>query len=238
MTATFSLTSDQAITGAMQLCQALGQGESPTAQDKVDCLVFLQAMLKYWNTEGYKNWLYTTISFASVAAKPFYTIGEAGADVTARRPVKIPMGYMRDSASNDQPLTLLTRQQFEVLTPKNVAGLPNSFYYDPQLVKGVLYPWPIPSNTLQTFYFLTQRPIEDLGVGGSATFDVEQEWYLAIIWGLADQIALLMGTSKDVRDEITRKAPDYLAKAADFSEEDGSVFFQPDPRGGFAYARG
>lgn len=238
MSATFKITKIQVITGALQLCQVLAEGETPSPQKSTDCTVFLQAMLKSWDKKGWQAHLYQTINWTSIAAHNPYTIGEGGGvDVTNVRPTRVPQAYTRSTSGNDVPLMLLTRQQWERLTPKSSSGPPNSFYYDAQLDTGLFYAWPVNPDTSLTFFALIERPISDIAAADASTFDIPQEGYLALIWGLADQIKLIMGCPVDVRREIAATAPAMIDTYISEEEEDGSVYFQPSPQGGFQYAR-
>lgn len=238
-TSTFSVTRDDVNSAALRLCGALAQGQTATTEDLSNCTLALNVMLKFWITQGYKAWLYRTITFAAVAGKASYTIGPAGADVTTDRPVRIPQGYTIDANNNKLPIIIVPRQQFELLTPSTQPGPTNTGYYDPQLGAGVFYPWPIPTDTSRSFVLLEQRPINDISASsGTDTFDIPQEWYMAIKWGLAEQIMLEYGTPEGTMRRIEQKAAIYLTQASDWNEEDASVFFQIDPQGGFQRGRG
>lgn len=227
MSATYSVTRDQVIKAAMQVCQALGQGEGPTSTDLTDATLYLNIMLKHWDTLGYKNWLYQTITFPCVANQTSYTIGETGGpNVLNARPVRVPQAYTLDSNNIKIQMNPLSKQMFEMLTPLNQQGPANSYFYDPQLIKGIFYPWPVPTDTSRTWYLVCQRPISDI-VNGGDTFDVPQEWYIALVWGLADLAKLVWGTPTDVMDRIEKQAANFLNMAADFSEEDASLQFMP-----------
>lgn len=235
MTATFTLSRDQAITGAMQLCGALDEGGTPSAQQIIDFGIFLNALLKLWEVDGYKGWCYQTLSFPAVAAKISYTIGEAASDVTNPRPVRMPAAWIQDTQGNKVPLLVKTRQGFDLMTPGNAPGPANCFYYDPQLTKGIFFPWQVPTVTEVangcTFYCTIQRPISDITTGGQV-FDVDQVLYLAVIWGLAEQIMLIVGTEENIMRRIEKNAPVYKEAAMAFLEEDGDVTFTPDFSGG------
>lgn len=234
MSATLSITRDEVIKAAMQVCQALAKGQSPDATDLADFSVFLNAMLKLWNTQGYKAWLWQTLIIPCVANKVSYTIGEAAADFTAPKPLRVLQAYTTDANGNKTPLQFMERANWESLTPKNAPGVCNSFYYDPMVDgpgglathKGTFYPWLVPTDTSQTFNLVVMRPIEDI-LTGAGTFDIPSEAYLALIWGLAEQIGSLCGTSDGQLRRIEGKAAEYRDTALNFWEEDGSVFFQP-----------
>lgn len=230
MSAIFSVTRDEVIKAAMQECQALARGQSPQAGDITDCALRLGAMLKFWNTNGFQAWCYQTLSFPSVANQLSYTIGESGANVTNVRPLRVTQVWTKDSNDLVQPLVINTRQQFNMQSPSNAPGPATSAYYDPQLGRGVFYPWPIPTDTTRTFYLNIQRPINDITTGGG-TFDIPQEGYLALVYGLAELIMGIYGTETNEQKRIEKMAARYLVVFSDFADEDGSVFFQPNSQG-------
>lgn len=235
MTATYQITRDEVLKAAWQTCQVLGEGEALSSTQITDSLPFLQSLLKMWNMEGYNAWLYATINWPSQAAKASYTIGTAGSpDINQDRPVRMPSAWTQDASGNKTPLNPFTQQEFSLLTPPTAPGPPNSYLYDRQLSLGVFKPWPVPSDTSLTFYALVQRPISDLAASGSATFDIEQEWFIPLIWCLAEQLMGIAGTEEQQCRRIEKNAEKFLEKATNFTQEDGSVYFQPNPQGGMS----
>lgn len=237
MTTTFSVTKDDVVKAAMQLGNLLAEGQSPSATQTTDATVFLQAMLKFWAVKGLKPWVYNTINFASTGAAS-YTIGPSGV-VTPDRPLRVLQGWWRDPNGFDTPMSLLEKQRWDRTTPKSQAGLPNSFFYDAKIPNGVYYPWPVPTALASsgvTFYLSIQKHIEDLAAAGGSTFDIPQTWYLALIYGLAE-FMIPWGVEERTARRIEKKAPDFLEAAADFTEEEGSSYFQPNPQGGFGYGK-
>lgn len=238
MPATYQITRDDLFTVALQHCQVLGQGETIGANDITDVTRHAQLLLKYFNTKGWNTWLTKTISFTAITARSSgYAIGTAaGADVAQDRPVQIAQAYTRDANGYDTPLTPLTRQEWELLTPKTSVGPPNSFYYDRGVTpagNGLFYPWPILADTSLTFYCVEQRPILDLVASSTATFDVEQEVQMCLGWCLAEQIMGMCETEESQCRRIEKNAAKYLAECFDFTEEQGSIYLQPNPQGGY-----
>lgn len=234
MTAAFSVTANQVITAAMFTGGALADGESPTVGELARGLEGLQILLKAWADKGYKGWLYGTQSFAFVASREYWTLGETGANVTMVRPERIAQAWWEDTATpaNRTPLNPLSRNNFNNLTPKLQTSLPNSWYYDPQIPNGRFYIWPLCINTSGTLGFSYQRPISDLS-GGTGTFDVPQQWYHALKWNLAYECMTDWGFDERIMRRIEARAPIILAEAANYTEEDASVIFQPNPQGGY-----
>lgn len=230
MSATFSITRDQLIKASMQICGAIAASEAPSTTDLTDCSLMLGAMLKYWNTNGFEAWCYQTLNWPCVANQSQYTIGEVGANVTNTRPLRIAQAWTVSSSGDIQPLVRQTRDEFNRLSPRLSPGPSNTFYYDQQIPLGIFNPWPVPNNTERTFYASIQRPINDITTG-AGTFDIPQEGYLALIWGLAELIMPSYGTEENTQRRIEKNAPKFLQVFTDFWDEDGSVYFQPGMRG-------
>lgn len=229
--ATYAVGRDSVITSALQVSGGISKGEAPDATDIADCMVFLQSMLKHWDTLGKKGYVYQTQTFPAVAAKASYSIGLAG-DVAIDRPIDIVMAYTYGvTALDKQPLFKYTKTQFETLTPGNQPGPANGYFYDPQLILGTFNPWPVPADTTRSFAIVVQRPIADLANTSNAVFDVPQEAYLALIFGLGELVGRMFGGEEKTMQWVERKAKEYLDAYGNFAEEDGSLYFQINTQG-------
>lgn len=233
-TATFTVGRDDIIKASMRSLKVIGVGETPVPEDYTNCAFALNLLLKSLDAEGYLIWLYQTLAVPLSAGKTSYTIAESGADVLNYRPVRVAAGWLSDSSSpvNDVPMILLSRQQFDQLTPKVLSGTPNSIYYDPQLTAGVLYPWPQPTGTTYTAKLLIQRPVQDIdsAATSSQNFDLSQEWFLPLRWILADEVSSEYEVDLNTQKMVSSRATFWRNKMADFSREEASVQFQPDPQ--------
>lgn len=230
-TATFTVTRDDIIKAALRSLKVIAVGETPGTEDFTNCAFAMNLLLKSLDAEGYLIWLYQTLSIPLSAAKTSYTIAESGADITNYRPVRIASGWLSDSSSpvNDVPMIPLSRQEFDQLTPKVNPGVPNSFYYDPQLPAGIYYPWPQPTTTTYTAKVLIQRPVQDI-TAATQNFDVSQEWFLPLRWMLADEVSAEYEVDLATQKMVSTRASFWREKMADFSREEASVQFQPDPQ--------
>jgi len=124
-----------------------------------------------------------------------------------------------------------------MLTPKTAAApYPNNFYYDPQIgttsvTTGTIYIWPVTSaSSLYTAYFSCERQIQDM-TAGTDNFDMPQEWYLPIVWGLAEQLGLRYTANLQKFQVIQQMAAKYLEETANFSREEAPVIFSPTSQG-------
>lgn len=233
-TASFTVGRDDIIKASLRSLKVLAIGETPQAEDYTNLAFALNLILKALDAEGYLIWLYQTLAIPLSAGKTSYTIAESGADVTNYRPVRVAAGWLSDSSSpvNDVPLILLSRQQYDQLTPKVLPGTPNSLYYDPQLAAGVLFPWPQPTDATYTAKLLIQRPVQDIDSSASSSqnFDLSQEWFLPLRWILADEVSSEYETDLATQKMVSSRASFWRDKMADFSREEASVQFQPDPQ--------
>lgn len=241
MSATYSITANGVITLSGQLCGAISQGESASATELADGLVFLQVILKGWADKGYKGWLYRTTIFQWVANRASYTIGESAANVAVSRPERIAQAWWQDTnaaGANRTPMVQQAREQFNRLTPVAAQGCPTSWYYDPQIGNGVFYVWPVPTTTNGYFGISVQRPIEDLA-GGTGTFDAPQQMYLCLAYVLARDWGILYWRCDErTARRIEARANKVEYDAFDYQEEDASVYFTPNPQFGMYGPRG
>jgi len=162
----------------------------------------------------------------------------AGATVTcslaglfSTRPVRFRDAWLRiDATEQDTPLIQIARQDYNRFSVKSQVGIPNQYWYDPKLDTGILTVYNAPSDYLRTFHGIVQVPIFDM-VSTTDNFDLPQEWFQAIKWGLADELSLEYGCPPDVRGEVAAKAARFLEDCFDFSVDEAPVYFSVDRSG-------
>lgn len=234
-TAAFLVTRDDIINAALRSLRVISTGQTPATEDYTNCAFALNTLLKELNTEGKMSWVYQTINTAFVANQSTYTIAESGSpNLTNARPVSIAHAWRRDGSTPpiDTPMSPLTRQQYDQLTPKATPGIPTNWYYDPQIGLSTVYVWPTPTDATYTLYLCIQRPIQDITSSGQ-NFDVTQEWFSTLRWILADEVSTEYRVDMETIQYVRLKAKEKRDKLAGFSQEEGSVFLMPDPQGGF-----
>jgi hypothetical protein len=226
---TFTVTRDEIINGALRLCGVLQEGQTANATQLTDAAQSLNLLLKYYATKGWLLWCYYPISFTTVVNKGQYVIGPSGPDVTDNKPLRVARGYIRATANSlDIPLNHLTRQGYDMLSPKTQTGVPNSFYIDQQRDTAICYLWPVPIDITHTIVLTTQRQIMDITTGAQ-NFDLPQEWFLPLKWNLAADIGPEFGVTERAQQRIDAKAEFYLGEVSDFSSaEEPSVTFTPN----------
>lgn len=231
-TTTYTVNRDEVIANALRKCGVLAEGQTATPEQVTNSAQDLNALLKFYATKGWLLFVYEWISFTCVSGDLDYTIGPSGANVTANRPIRIGNAFVRNTSAGDYdtPMVQLTRQQYDLLSPKDVPGVPNSYYYDPARDTGIIYLWPVPNATNYDIHINVQRHIEDI-TSATQNFDVPQEWFLPLFWNLAAEIGVDYGVTERQMQRIEAKAEYYLKEVADFAvAEEPSVYFQPSPQ--------
>ena len=152
--------------------------------------------------------------------------------VTTTRPLRVMEAFIRtDSTSVDTPLIVISLSEYNMLGNKTSSGTPNQLKFMPTLGNATVDLYLVPDGNVQTAYLTVQRPIYDM-VSSSDTFDLPQEWYRAVKWGLADELALEYGASPETIQIVAQKAAVFLEECFDWSVEDASVYFTVNNREG------
>ena len=187
--ATFTVTRDQIIKGALRCINAIATGETPTAAEISEGSEALNYMVKAWQAEGIGLWLYDTFALTLVADQQSYTIGSGG-DVNTVRPLDvIECRFHYTTDGNEIPMNKWSRQEYFDQSLKSSTGVPTQFYYDPQLSLGVLYIWPTwdttPAGSINGTLLTT---IEDFDAANN-TSDFPPEWFECLKFNLALRLA-------------------------------------------------
>lgn len=143
-----------------------------------------------------------------------------------------PTALTQSGASDEIPLTPLTRQEWYALTDKRTTGRVTQYYYkrNPVEVAGTLYLWPMPDDTTYDMKLWIQYPYRDID---ASTDDVwfTQEWYMALSFKLAHLLSFKYGLGIQERQQLKEDAEEYYWLAST-SDKDGSLFLQPRGQNG------
>lgn len=143
------------------------------------------------------------------------------------RPLRIIEAFTRDSSDNDIPLDIVGLNEYADQADKTTDGRPNIISYDPQLTNGILRIWPQSDDVTRSIEIWYHRPFEDFDAG-SDNPDFPQEWYHALVYGLASMFADAYSLHPAKASRIARRAEKYKEEVLDFDDEQGSIFFAPD----------
>jgi hypothetical protein len=233
-TYSFTVTRDTIINAALRALGVLGAADTATATDIKNCSEALNLIIKNLSIEGAELWAIDEIQVPLVAGVSSYTIGPTGSVYSPYRPLRlIDSCYIRDAQGNDVPLQIISRQEYNQLGQKTSLGIVNQIFYDPQIPDGVLYVFNTPVDSTRTIHLVVQRPIQDVS-SGTDNFDLPQEWFLPLKWMLAEEICSEYGASQAKTQLAISKAAFYRERLPNWSQEEASVMFVPDPRMGFS----
>jgi len=144
-----------------------------------------------------------------------------------QRPLRVVDAFLYNIDSDTQiQLNISTHVDFFSSYDNTTTGVPNSLYYNPQLVDGVAYVQPqfLTGDYLISFRF--HRPFEDFDAAGD-TPDFPQEFYLPLMVSLASLLAPKNGVPLDERKLLIQEATALWEDALENGTEEGSISFQP-----------
>lgn len=235
-TTNYTVTRDQVIGRALRIVGAIATGETPAPGALTEASDALNQLVKEWQADGMQMWGILTTSFPLTATVSVYPIG-LGQTVNQTAPNKVYQAWMRDNtALTDQPMLVITRQEYDILGSKFSPGTPNQVYYFP--------PGPLDTNQIvgtftfyttpdaftaanKTFFFTGQFPLTDMNMGTDIP-DFPSYYYNALVWGLAEQLGFEYGVPIQAQSQISAMALKHLTKAQGFDMEEGSLYLQPN----------
>jgi hypothetical protein len=194
--------------------------------------------LKNVQSQGLIVSQFAQISFACQNAKVAYTIGPSGADVNSWRPLRLYDGsFWRKTVAGvvtDTPLELMSRQTYEQQATKGATGIINAVYYQPNIDIaanltspgtgwGTAFLYLPTTDTTITVYLNVLRPIFDLGATTTQELDLPSEWFQAIVWGVAADIADEYEVPEDRCLRLRKIATDYREQLFEWNRNLDSV---------------
>lgn len=212
---------------ALTDCGRLQTGDEPTGEVTADALGRIGDLISFWQTQGLKLFLNRLQTVTSVAGTALYTLGPGGS-IMATKPTRVLDAWRVTSTGDRVPLNPLSWNQYYRLGNVTTSGITNSYFVDKQATDLLVRFWPVPDATtaLCTFQLLVQAqataPIE---LDETISFPVE--WYLALRWALADELA--SGQPAIIMDRCANKAAMYRQALEDWDVEDAPTSFQRDP---------
>ena len=223
----YNETAIELLNSAYELARVKDPIESLTAEQTQRGLASLNKILKYLQKMGMPLWGIKHGSITLTQGDSYYTCGAGGTGLT-ERPLQILDGYYRED-NHDTEMEPISREQYWNLSNKTSQGIPNQFYYDPQLTLGLLYIYnPADANSAgNTLELNYHRPFEDMDSLNN-TFDFPQEWQMPIEYVLAVDIGLRNGIRQSRIAQLEAKAKEYYYEVSWSDVEHVSLQVQPD----------
>ncbi len=239
-TTNWTVQRDDIINRALRICGAIGQGETATANAITEGATALNALVKEYQADGMPLWKINQLTGITYTATNTYTIGKSQT-VNQTAPLKVLQAFNRNTAVSpniDQPVLIITYQDYLYLGQKTSTGRPSQLFYKTPGEGGtipnsdmigtvIVYPLPDADSIANwSLILIVQSPFENFDAATDIP-DFPSYWFNAIIWGLAADLAYEYGVGLAERSMIAKKAADKKEIALSFGVEEGSLFLQP-----------
>lgn len=146
----------------------------------------------------------------------------------AQKPRKIETALLRDEFNTDTPLNIMTVQTYDQLpnkTDPNNVGDPTAIYVEEGLTTTTIYTDVGACQDVSKYIVLTYlEPVQDFTTTTDTPY-YPQEWYLALCWGLTEQIAPMFSAMWTDKMESLKNTA--IAIARNHSAEISDLYFQP-----------
>jgi hypothetical protein len=207
------------------------EGEEPDSLRYANGMTRLNDLINLWQTRGLKLFLLQDVAVALTAGTALYTFGATGT-VVMDKPLQILQGYYSDASGIRRPLIPIAWEEWTRLSQVTQVGAVSNFFEDKQALVVNVHLWPVPDTTAATgtvhFVFRTQA---SLMVSLTDNCGFPPEWYIALRWGLADE--LCTGQPQDIQQRCATRARMFLEDLESWDMEDAPTTFAPDTRAGF-----
>lgn len=224
----FTITRDQVINGALRICRAYTIGESaPEAEQTVNASEALNLILKNLSVKGGLLWTQTEGELYLSKGQASYLVGPSTtSDLQIVRPTRILDARVTEG-DTETPIHVIGRNEYFDLTSKESQGRPTQLYYDRQLTDGYIYIYPTPDDSGEVIKFTYERVLEDFDDAANNP-DFPPEWFRALKWMLAADIAIEYGIAPERIAYIEQKAAMLEGELLD-AEVEPYTQFEPHP---------
>lgn len=191
----------------------------------------LNDIINLWATQGLKVWLQEDVPIPLTAGKGQYILSPTG-DVVMTRPLQCLQGYYLTAQGVQQPLTVLSRQEYATLSQVNINAAISSYFADKQATFMAINTWNVPDTTAATgsVHVILRVACPNIAIStDNIAFPVE--WVMALRWALADELS--SGQSQTIMTRCTQRASAYRDALEGFDVEDAPTSFAPDQRTGY-----
>jgi hypothetical protein len=146
----------------------------------------------------------------------------------AQRILDIETVVLRDSQNQDTPVRFLNVQDYSYLPSKAdtaYRGDPAAIYWEDGRTSSTIYTDVGAAEDVSKYLVLKYlEPVQDF-VNPLDEPHYPQEWYLALCWGLSEQIWSMLGASWDEKKEALKNGAMMIARNK--GAENSTLYFQP-----------
>lgn len=228
-------TAELAIRDAMRETQLIEKTANPSSEDYANYITRLNQMIQLWTTQGLKLFLWKDLAVTLIAGTQVYAVTSTFVNMNTN-PQQLREAYYLYPSGSQYPLIAYSWNDWNTLSTRSQQGQPTNFFVDKQPQAFNVSFWPVPDATaaLGTAHLLVrQRAPQMLQLNEQTMFPTE--WFLALLWGLAEEICT--GQPDQIVQRCVGKATAYREALEGFDVEDAGTQFQPDPRSGYQLSR-
>lgn len=217
----FELNRNELIEAAYRKLGVPGEGNTLSSEQYVDGAEALNSAIVLAQTDGMPLWKRTVSSQTPSASSQVYTLANA---------VKIAAVYLRDTSGTQYELEEKSLYDFMRL-PRNSVGVPVNWTWQPSIEGGTVSIWPLTSDSstvsTKTIQIVYQKEFDGFSTTTTHTPDFPAFWTLPLVYKTAMILAPEVGVSLEDRRSLGAEAQMYWKQAADYGDEDGSLYIQP-----------
>ena len=230
---TYQLDRDDIITAAIRKLGVIAESQTPSAQSITDGATALNMLIAEFRGLGMPLWARKEFSFNPIAGQQVYNLGLTQTPpFNIAYPLHVYQAFRQDS-SNATKVYMEVIPNFNLnLYPTSSGGTPVQVSYQPLINYGQLSLWPVPDSTATSSVvnIIYQSPFEYFNAS-TDTMAFPEEWYNALVYNLASNLAPEWTLPLQDREMLDRLADKHLQRVLDNGAEDGSLYVQPDRRG-------
>jgi hypothetical protein len=164
----------------------------------------------------------TGLTYASASGSEVYTY-----TTKIDRPLRVSsLRYLSTNTADESEVESCSRETYLKTPNKTSVAQVSQWYYSPLLGSGKLYLWGVASSCseLVKFSYLKPQYVIESQV---ESILVPVEWYPALKWQLASDLAVARGVAAERIVAIEAKAQKYMTDARDFDEEQEAMGIAP-----------
>jgi hypothetical protein len=194
MSTTWTLTATDIYRGALEICGAVGSGQTASAEDTDICARALDGVLKELPLHG--------LSWPKISSAATSVAWSSGAPSKVTPPADyfgVPVLKYADANGVLRQLVQIAKPAYEALNATQTAQFPSRFYVAPD---NSFYLWPVP--TQEPSLKLTYQAIESDAVINQRP-DIQQAWLNGFQYWVANEVSQKMGVPPSERQEIAAR---------------------------------
>jgi hypothetical protein len=218
----WELASTALVEAAYRKLGYMAEGESLSATALANGVEALNSIITYLQTKGMPLWKRTVSTVIPSASSQVYTL-TAG--------VKVAEVNIIFTGGAQWDLEEKSLYDFGRLPESAAAGVPVCYTVQPTIGSTVVSIWPLTSDTSTianaTLQITYQKKFDGMIAAGD-TLDFPSFWTQGIIYKLASSLSPESGLPIQDRTLLKAEADEAIEAAADYGDEDGSFYIQPN----------